>query len=70
MAIRICEGYEDPMFEEVKDKFYNHFTPDDWDYIIIGPTFWRVQILAEKLMICDYQIEKVDGEWMAVTYHS
>lgn len=70
MAIRICEGYTDPMFEEVRDQFYNHFTPDDWDYIIVGPTKWGVEMIAEKLMVCDYQIEKIGNEWFAVTYHS
>lgn len=70
MAIRITSGYNDPMFEEYKDRFYNNFTPDDWDYIIVGDNEITVEMIASRLMVCDYEIKKVGDEWIAVTYHS
>lgn len=70
MAIKIIFGYNDPLFPEFEDRFYNNFTPDDWDYIIVGKTKKAVLNEAMKKMVCDFQIAKVDGDWMAVTYHS
>ena len=70
MAIRICDGYNDPMFKDYEDRFYNNFTADDWDYIIVGKTKRAVEKHAKKRMVCVYQIKMVGDEWIAVTYHS
>ena len=70
MAIRICYDDNDPMFKEYEDRFYNNFTPDDWDYIIVGPHPFVVEMIAQKLTTCDYQIKIVGDEAIAVTYHS
>lgn len=77
MAIKVIvngydslEHYNDPAFSDYKDKFYNHFNPDDWDYIIIGPKEGDVYDIACKLYICDMVIKEIDGEWIGVTYHA
>lgn len=70
MAIKIIEGYNDPSFDSVEDMFYSNFTPDDWDFIIIGKTKTAVRKHAEKRFVCDYSMKKIEDNWVAVTYHS
>lgn len=69
MSIKIITGYSEPEWQDVKDMFYTNFTPDDWDYIIIGDSEYDVQLLAEKLQVCDYKIKLINNQWVAVTYH-
>lgn len=69
MAIKIIVGYEDPEFPIYENIFWN-FTPDDWDYMIIGEKEWEVWMFAEKLQVCDFQIKQISDRWVAVTYHA
>ena len=69
MAVKIIVGWDDLEFDIYKDLFYN-FTPDDWDYMIIGYKEHEVEAIAEKLFVCDYQIKQIDVRWVAVPYHS
>jgi hypothetical protein len=69
MAVKIIVGWDDPEFDTYKDMFYN-FTPDDWDYMIIGDKEHEVEWIAEKLYVCDFQIKQIGDRWVAVTYHS
>lgn len=70
MAITIIHGHSDEKFDEVKEMFYQNFMPDDWDYIIIGPNEFFVSHIAFKLEVCDSDVKYIDGQWVAVTYHS
>lgn len=69
MAIKIICGYDDPEFSVYDDIFWN-FTPDDWDYMIIGEKEYEVDAIASKLYVCDYEIKYIKERWVAVTYHS
>ena len=70
MSIKIISSYSDSEWESYSDVFYNNFNPDDWDYFIMGDDKYTVELLAEKLYICYYELKEIDGCWMAVTYHS
>lgn len=70
MAIKIISGWNDPEFSVYENYFWS-FTPDDWDYMIIGANKTEVETIAEKLFVCDYQIKELGkNNWVAVTYHS
>ena len=69
MSIKIISSYDDPEFKDYENYFWE-FTPDDWDYIIIGENQHEVETIAEKLYVCDYQIKEFDNLYIAVTYHS
>lgn len=72
MTIYVINGYEDPGFSKVQEMFYNNFTPDDWDYIIVGGEYdyFEVEKIARALKVCDYQIKEIGNMHVAVTYHS
>ena len=69
MAVKIISGWDDPEFPIFENTFYN-FTPDDWDFMIIGTHEHEVERIANKLMVCDYQMKQIGDRWVAVTYHS
>lgn len=69
MAVKVISGWNDPEFEIFENIFYN-FTPDDWDYMVIGDREFEVERIADKLHVCDYEIKKIGDRWVAVTYHS
>jgi hypothetical protein len=69
MSIKIITSYEDPEFKLYENYFWK-FSPDDWDYIIIGENSHEVESIAEKLYVCDYQMKEFDNLYVAVTYHS
>lgn len=70
----VIDGWHDPKFPDFEDKFRANFTPfvDDWDFMIIGSSIIRVTRKAKELhpQACDVRVVKVDGQWIAVTYHS
>lgn len=68
----VIESYNDPLFPEWEDRFYNNFNPDDWDFILIHKSKAKVEATAAKLHphACHVSMKKVDNVWMAVTYHS
>jgi hypothetical protein len=80
MSVKVITSYNDEDFSEVSEMFYNSFSPDDWDYMIIGEDIREVEDLAYKLKVYDYtlkEIEMIDpmtnwkvNMWVAVTYHS
>lgn len=70
MAIKIICGYNDSEWAAHADMFYDNFTPDDWDYIIIGEQQGPVEDMAYKLQVCDYTVKNIGDQWVAVTYHS
>lgn len=77
MSVTVIDSNNDSDFEHVANMFYNHFSPNDWDYVIIGEDETEVRNLAEKLYVCDYDLKLVVGsnhyegiKWIAVTYHS
>lgn len=80
MSVKVITSWNDEDFSEVSDMFYNNFTPDDWDYMIIGEDLREVEDLAYKLKVYDYTmkyVEMIDSMpnmkvdvWVAVTYHS
>lgn len=70
MAVRFVEGYNDPAWDEVKDRFYANFNPDDWDSITIAKTRATVKRHCKKRLVCDFEIRKVGDEWWGVNYHS
>lgn len=69
MAVKVIAGYDDPEFN-IYENYFWAFTPDDWDYMIIGESKSEVENLAEKLKIFDYTIKQFTDRWIAVTYHS
>lgn len=70
MAVKIISGWNDPEFPIYENIFYS-FTPDDWDYMIIGEENENeVRELAVKLQVFDFQIKMIGNRWVAVTYHS
>jgi hypothetical protein len=70
MSVKIIIGYRDPNFEDVQQMFYDNFSPDDWDHIIIGDDGEQVEDLARRLAIFESVLKHIDGKWVAVTYHS
>ncbi len=70
MAIRIITGDHDPLFNEYEDRFFNNFSSDDWDYIIIGNNEGEAYDIACKLYVFDMILKEIDGEWIGVTYHA
>jgi len=80
MSMKVITSYNDEDFSEVSEMFYNNFSPDDWDYMIIGEDPREVGDLAYTLKVYDYtmkEIEMIDpmtnwkvNMWVAVTYHS
>lgn len=70
MSVKVYAGQSDPNFQEVQEDFYNNFSPDDVDFIILGNQD-EVYVMALRLEVCDHQmVELADGSWMAVTYHA
>ena len=80
MSVTVINSSNEEDFEEIGNLFYNHFSPDDWDYVIMGEDKNEVEDLAYKLQIFDYKIEPIPMKdpmtnwdivkWVAVTYHS
>ena len=80
MSIKIICGDNDAEWDSVRDMFYENFSPDDWDYIIIGEDRHQVEDMAYRLEVCSFQIKEVKAvdpmtnwtidQWVAVTYHS
>ena len=69
MAVKSINGWSDPEFPIYENMFWS-FTPDDWDYMIIGDSEDEVKIFAEKLYVCDFEAKQIGDRWVAVTYHS
>jgi hypothetical protein len=75
MSVKIITSHnEEDFIGDIPNIFYNHFCPDDWDYMIIGEDRNEVDDLAYKLQVCTYELENIlfeDGssKWVAVTYH-
>lgn len=69
MAVKVIIGRNDPEFSSYEDQF-QHFCPDDWDYMIIGDNRTEVEDLADILGRYDFNMLKFDDLWIAVTYHS
>ena len=69
MTVKVVFGWNDPEFHIYENVFWN-FTPDDWDYMIIGENQYEVERIAERMQVCDYQIKQIGDRWIAVTYHS
>jgi len=71
MSVKVICGYNDAEFtDEMQDMLYDHFSPDDWDYIIIGDVLDEVERVAYTLSIFEYKIMEIDGKFFSVTYHS
>jgi hypothetical protein len=43
MSVKVITSYNDEDFSEVSEMFYNNFSPDDWDYMIIGEDIREVE---------------------------
>lgn len=77
MALKVISSHNESDFRgDIANLFYNHFNPDDWDYLIIGEDMNEVEDLAYKLKVYSYQMKQIvfsnyeDGiKWVAVTYH-
>jgi hypothetical protein len=75
MSVKVITSHNEADFSgEIANLFYNHFDPDDWDYVLIGEDKNEVDDLAYKLQVYDYKINPIpfdDGvvRWVAVTYH-
>ncbi len=71
MSVKVICGYNDAEFtDEMQDMLYQHFSPDDWDYIVIGEVFDEVDGVAYTLSIFEYKIKEIGGKFFSVTYHS
>ena len=77
MSVNVITSWNDEDFEEFSEMFYNNFSPDDWDYLIIGDSKNEVEHLAYTLHVCSYDMKEISGianwsdaKWVAVTYHS
>jgi hypothetical protein len=73
MATRIITDYCDEEFNTIEEVFYSNFSPDDWDYIIVGDNAYTVDEIALKLkgnLATDYQVKEFSGSFIAVIYHS
>ena len=55
---------------EHQDLFWN-FSPDDWDFFILGTDEMIIDQLAEKLAVCEHRVRRFpNGLYAAVTYHA
>jgi hypothetical protein len=71
MSVKVICGYNDAEFtDEMQDMLYDHFSPDDWDYIIIGDVLDEVDGVAYTLSIFEYKTKEINGKFVSVTYHS
>jgi hypothetical protein len=71
MSVKVICGYNDAEFtDEMQDMLYEHFSPDDWDYIVIGDDINEVDGVAYTLSIFEYKIKEIGGKFFSVTYHS
>lgn len=70
--LEILERFEPE--SELAEVFYENFTPDDWDFIVISDCKEMVEVVCNSLFVCDFDVNyvKLKGEhrWMGVTYHS
>lgn len=69
-TVKVVDGRRDPEFNLYENDFYSNFTPDDWDYIIVGSNREIVEEHARQLAVLDYEVAPIANAWMAVTYHS
>lgn len=70
MAIKVICGYNDKEYtDELEKMLYDHFSPDDWDYIIIGDDIDEVDGVAYTLSIFEYKTKEIDDKFVSVTYH-
>lgn len=71
MAVKVISSYHDDGFEEVQDFFFNNFSCDDWDFILIGDKKHEVEKVALKLQVMESEGPKLYNDlWYMVTYHS
>lgn len=72
MAVYVVDRHSDEAFNRISDLFYNHFCPDDWDFILYGPNPHEIESLASRLTRFNAEETKqVSADmWMTVVYHS
>lgn len=73
MVTRIITKYQDKEFSKIENSFYSNFSPDDWDYIIVGDDVYDVDQIAFKLkgnLATNYEIKDCPEGFIAVVYHS
>lgn len=70
MSVKVITNGNDLDFSDVSGVFYNNFSPDDWDYMIVGTDRNEVDTIAYLLHVFKYNMKHVDDVWVAVTYHS
>lgn len=71
MEVQVFETFDD-MSKSAQRTFFEHFSADDWSYLVVSESREAAMARAKELHphACDTQFAEIDNETWVVTYHS